>query len=183
MGLTMVRRHRPKLRRVPDALARAEALAGKARVAAAGDEWEVAGPAVRMLDGDQLGLMLSRRIVTLAQFGWGERLRRDWYLAGFAASGIVDLTRPVVDRTPDYEAAMVAADEHKRRFGLALRAVGMVHSMPLVDVVCGDVRLVDYGRRRCGYGGEKQAFAAAAAVTVAALNQLGGYYEGKRKGE
>jgi hypothetical protein len=163
----------------------ARSQAGTRRVKAAGDEW-VRGvivaddgsraDVVRFHDGDMLEHMSRNKMITLTQKGWGQKLKDSHAQSGQLASCTVDLSRPVVDLTPDYTRAVVAKLAAVDEFNRALAAVGIVHSRTLCAIVICNQPLVDFGRAHSGLKSERQAVGFAQGAVVGALNQLGEFY-------
>lgn len=84
-----------------------------------------------------LAWMHSRKLIDAAQFEAGEKLRRDFTLAGLSPRLGVDLSRPVVsggaNREPLLPDMVIAA---KQRFTRAMRAAGPRLCDLLYDVCC-----------------------------------------------
>jgi hypothetical protein len=164
----------------------------KERLRKARDEWErnvieigegdnkVSSLTYRMLDGSVLDNLASRKVITGDQYVAGVQLYQDWYLAGFASSGVIDPSRDVVD-------GGVIAGANDRvldaagRFAKALIAVGKVHSHPLINIILIEQPLNEYGLRRFAIKDEKDARLKAITALQLALEQLDYHYYGQRK--
>ena len=164
----------------------------KERLRKARDEWErnvieigegeskVSSLTYRMLDGSVLDNLASRKVITGDQYTAGVQLYQDWYLAGFASSGVIDPSRDVVD-------GGVIAGANDRvldaagRFAKALLAVGKVHSHPLINIILIEQPLNEYGLRRFSIKDEKDARLKAITALQLALEQLDYHYYGQRK--
>lgn len=162
------------------------------RLKKAGDEWErnviemgegenkVSSLTYRMLDGSVLDNLASRKVITGDQYTAGVQLYQDWYLAGFASSGVIDPSKDVVD-------GGVIAGANDRvldaagRFAKALIAVGKVHSHPLINIILIEQPLNEYGLRRFAIKDEKDARLKAITALQLALEQLDYHYYGQRK--
>lgn len=158
----------------------------------AGTEWErkvievgegddkVSSLTYRMLDGSVLDNLASRKVITGDQYTAGVQLYQDWYLAGFASSGVIDPSKDVVD-------GGVIAGANDRvldaagRFAKALLAVGKVHSHPLINIILIEQPLNEYGLRRFAIKDEKDARLKAITALQLALEQLDYHYYGQRK--
>ena len=86
-----------------------------------------------------LGRLLHRKVIDAAQFDAGERLRRDFTLAGLSPRMGIDFTQPLVpggrgQKTEAPLTDMVLAA--KQRFSAAMRAVGPGLNDLLFDVCC-----------------------------------------------
>ena len=97
-----------------------------------------------------LGWLRHRKHITAAQFAAGDRLRRDFTLAGLMPRLCADLSAPVVDGRRAQNAAelseiVVAA---RQRFNRALDAAGPGLSDLLVDVCCHLAGLEDCEKRK-----------------------------------
>jgi hypothetical protein len=157
------------------------------RLARAGEDVEVLTPdksenwrTVRMLDGNVLDRLASRSVITGDQYAAGCRLYADWYKSGLAASGVIDPGRVIVDGgLRDHFSDHKMAAGH--RFGQAIRAIGRVHSMVLIDVVLHEERLESYGRKRYGSTSAKIAKRDATVALIDALTSLDYHYYGLRE--
>lgn len=164
----------------------------KERLRKARDEWErniieigegeskVSSLTYRMLDGSVLDNLASRKVITGDQYVAGVQLYQDWYLAGFASSGVIDPSKDVVD-------GGVVAGANDRvldaagRFAKALLAVGKVHSHPLINIILIEQPLNEYGLKRFAIKDEKDARLKAITALQLALEQLDYHYYGQRK--
>lgn len=164
----------------------------KERLRKAGDEWErnvieigegeskVSSLTYRMLDGSVLDNLASRKVITGDQYVAGVQLYQDWYLAGFASSGVIDPSKDVVD-------GGIVAGANDRvldaagRFAKALLAVGKVHSHPLINIILIEQPLNEYGLKRFSIKDEKDARLKAITALQLALEQLDYHYYGQRK--
>lgn len=164
----------------------------KERLRKARDEWErnvieigegeskVSSLTYRMLDGSVLDNLASRKVITGDQYTAGVQLYQDWYLAGFASSGVIDPSKDVVD-------GGVVASANDRvldaagRFAKALLAVGKVHSHPLINIILIEQPLNEYGMKRFAIKDEKDARLKAITSLQLALEQLDYHYYGQRK--
>lgn len=162
------------------------------RLRKARDQWErliieigdgeskVSSLTYRMLDGSVLDNLASRKVITGDQYTAGVQLYQDWYLAGFASSGVIDPSKDVVD-------GGVIAGANDRvldaagRFAKALLAVGKVHSHPLINIILIEQPLNEYGLRRFSLKDEKDARLKAITALQLALEQLDYHYYGQRK--
>jgi hypothetical protein len=88
----------------------------------------------RMLDGSILDRLWSRQTIDGDQYNAGVKYYKDWYLGGFAASGVVDATKPYVDGG-DPMAGQTVRLHHANRFGKAAIAIGRVLSSIVGDAV------------------------------------------------
>ena len=162
-------------------------LRAEAELAKAGDDVEEFTAdksenwrAIRMLDGHVLEFLQSKRIINGDQFCAGAQFYSDWYNAGLAASGVIDPGRVIVDggqveHTTDRQ--LNSLHEWTR----AVRAVGLIHSQVLTDILLTEEKLLSYGMRRFGIRSEKLAKHAATTALKLALEQLDYYYHGQRK--
>lgn len=134
----------------------------------------------RMLDGSVLDNLASRKAITGDQYAAGAQLYQDWYLAGFASSGVIDPSKDIVD-------GGVIAGANDRlldaagRFAKALIAVGKVHSHPLINIILIEQPLNEYGLKRFAIKDEKDARLKAITALQLALEQLDYHYYGQRK--
>lgn len=157
------------------------------RLARAGEDVEVFTPdksenwrTVRMLDGNVLDKLASRSVITGDQYAAGCRFYADWYRAGLAASGVIDPGRVIVDgglRENFSDHKMEAA----HRWNKAIRAIGKVHSLVLIDVVLHEKPLEEYGRKRYGSTSPKIAKRDATVALIDALTSLDYHYYGVRE--
>jgi len=86
-----------------------------------------------------LGRLRHRKVVDTVQFEAGERLRRDFTLAGLAPRMGVDLTQPLITGTRGQKTEAPLTDmvlAAKQRFSAAMRAVGPGLNDILFDVCC-----------------------------------------------
>lgn len=164
----------------------------KERLRKARDQWErnvieigegeskVSSLTYRMLDGSVLDNLASRKVITGDQYVAGVQLYQDWYLAGFASSGVIDPSKDVVDG-----GTMAGANDRvldaAGRFAKALISVGKVHSHPLINIILIEQPLGEYGLRRFAIKDEKDARLKAITALQLALEQLDYHYYGQRK--
>jgi len=134
----------------------------------------------RMLDGSVLDKLVSRRSITGDQYTAGAQLYKDWYLAGFASSGVIDPGAVVVDGG---KADMVndRTLDAAGRFAKAILAIGKVHSHPLINIILLEEPMVQYGWKRHGYKNDDYAKLAAIVDLRSALTALDLYYYGHKK--
>lgn len=156
------------------------------RLAKAGEDVEAFTPdtstnfrAIRMLDGHVLERLASRSVITGDQYQAGMRFYADWYFGGLAASGVIDPGRIIVDGGIQ-EQVSKRKMEAAHRWGHAVRAVGKVHSLVLIDVVLHETSLEAYGRRRYGSSSPKIAKRDATVALMDALESLDHHYYGMR---
>ena len=86
-----------------------------------------------------LGRLLHRKVIDGAQFDAGERLRRDFTLAGLSPRMGIDFTQPLVPGGRGQKAEAPLTDmvlAAKQRFSAAMRAVGPGLNDLLFDVCC-----------------------------------------------
>jgi hypothetical protein len=86
-----------------------------------------------------LGRLWHRKVIDAAQFDAGERLRRDFTLAGLAPRMGVDLTQPLLPGGRGQKSEAPLTDmvlAAKQRFSAAMRAVGPGLNDLLFDVCC-----------------------------------------------
>lgn len=157
----------------------------KERLRKAGDEIEdfitdTGKRTHRLLDGSVLDNLASRKVITGDQYTAGVQLYQDWYLAGFASSGVIDPSKAVVDGGIPAGANDRVLDA-AGRFAKALIAVGKVHSHPLIDIILLEQPLNEYGQKRFGIKDEKDARLKAITALQLALEQLDFHYYGQRK--
>jgi len=164
-------------------LAFALGIAGRHRLEKAGDAWarenvdregRKSGETIRTYDGDVLGLLLKKGSITHLEHAAGEWLYRHWYEGGLAASGIVDLTKPLVD-TSTYEPVAVHQLEHRQQYALALDAIGPRHAHAITAIVIGNMAIMDYAARFGRYSGRNSASAATVTLLAQALDELSDY--------
>lgn len=65
---------------------------------------------------------------------------------------------------------------HRAMYTKAVQALGMTASGVVEDIVCRDIRLVDVGRKRLGWGNDPQARAAAETLLKDALDRLADHW-------
>jgi hypothetical protein len=94
----------------------------------------------RMLDGSLLNKMLSRDTIDGEQYNAGVKYYKDWYLGGFAASGVVDPSKPFVDGG-DPTAGQATRIYHANRFGKAAIAIGRVLASVVGDAILHEQRI------------------------------------------
>jgi hypothetical protein len=136
--------------------------------------------AIRMLDGHVLEYLRSRECIDQGQYSAGYRFYRDWYDAGLAASGVIDPGRVIVDNGnagSSGEHRLAALTSWQR----AVRAVGLIHSTILVDLLLTEERLEDWGRRRRRQNNAKLARQAAITAISLALEALDHHYHPPRR--
>ena len=86
-----------------------------------------------------LARLRHRRVIDAAQFDAGERLRRDFTLAGLSPRMGIDLTQPLVPGGRGQKAEAPLTDmvlAAKQRFSAAMRTVGPGLNDLLFDVCC-----------------------------------------------
>ncbi len=162
----------------------ANAIAGRQRLKAAGDAWERenvdltgrrSSDTIRVYDGDQIGYLLKRRSISMAQWAAGDWLWQHWYNGGLAASGIVDLTKPVVDGGRRTDAVAVHQLAHRMEYAKALSTIEARHARILTAVVIGNMGLFDYAGRFGRYSDKTAATAVAMELLRHALTDLDAY--------
>jgi hypothetical protein len=120
-----------------------------------------------------LGRLRHRKYIDGVQFDAGERLRRDFTLAGIAPRMGIDLTAPIVHNArgqksePPLTNMILAA---KQRFSAAMRAVGPGLNDLLFDVCC-HLRGLEEAERAKGWP-----IRSAKVVLVIALDRLADHY-------
>lgn len=134
---------------------------------------------VRMLDGSILDRLASRGSISGDQYHAGVRFYRDWYASGLAASGVVDVEKPVVDNSPKPDP--VARLDAATRYAQAVKALGISNSNVLTSVVLSEEPPAQYGHRRFGYKDAKAALFATIGALKCALDELDWHYHGKRR--
>lgn len=133
----------------------------------------------RMLDGHVLELLVARRSITGDQYSAGCQYYEDWFNSGLANSGVIDPGRVIVDggkieHASDFQLNALT------RWQRAVRAVGLIHSQVLSDVLLSEITLEAYGRRVYKQANPKLAKLAATASLVDALRALDYHYHGQR---
>lgn len=151
------------------------------------DEIEIVTPdkshnwrAVRMLDRHVLEYLKNRRAISADQYEAGSRFFSDWYIAGLAASGVIDPGRVIVDGGFDNHVSdrkLFALHSWQR----AVQSIGVIHSTILCDMVLLEERLESWGRRRRNQKNPKLARHAAITALVLALEALVAYYYPPRR--
>lgn len=134
---------------------------------------------LRMLDGSVLDMLASRRSITGDQYAAGAEFYRDWYLAGLAASGVIDPAKEVVDGGQIAGQSEVQM-HHLGKWQKAVAAIGRVHSNAIVCIVLNEERLEDFGKRVFGYAKAKNAALSALTSLRLALTELDHHYHGQR---
>jgi hypothetical protein len=135
--------------------------------------------AIRMLDDHVLERLASRNVITGDQHAAGIRFYADWYTAGLAASGVIDPGRVIVDGGK-MEQVSERKLEAAHRWSHAVRAVGKIHSLVLIDVILLEKSLEEYGHRRYGSASPKIAKRDATVALMDALSSLDLHYYGVR---
>lgn len=133
----------------------------------------------RMLDGSVLDRLASRGSITGDQYNAGAVFYADWYASGLAASGVVDLEKPIVDNSPKPDPT--SRMDAQTRYAKAVKAIGIVHSLPLTCMILSEESLEAYGRRRLGYKNPKDCRTAAVTALRISLDALDMYYHGDRR--
>lgn len=133
----------------------------------------------RMLDGSVLDLLLSRGAINADQYNAGQQFYNDWYLAGLAASGVIDPARDVVDNSSRIQESDVKIDA-MTRWKNAVQHLGKVHSGVLIDVVLIGMTLEKFGFKRFQTSNTKLATLRAQTSLYNALLELDLYYYGRK---
>lgn len=139
-------------------------------------------PTVRLLDGSPLEKLATRKEISGDQFHAGSRYYRDWYLAGFAASGVIDMSRERVDTsdTPDISNEALAA---QTRYAHALKRLDGDSAHILSDVVLTEVPLNVYADRFREFPQPRERRAIALNLLRKALSQLDRHYNPPRRNQ
>lgn len=135
--------------------------------------------AIRMLDGHPLERLASRGVITGDQYQAGTRFYGDWYYSGLAASGVIDPAREVVDGgliMHESDRKLAAMTAYKR----AIKAIGVIHSTVITDLVLLEEPAEDWGRRWFRQKSPKLAKAHAHSALILALQALDHHYYGQR---
>lgn len=139
-------------------------------------------PTVRLLDGSPLEKLATRKEISGDQYHAGRRYFSDWYLAGFAASGVIDFAKERVDTsdTPDISNNALAA---QTRYAHALKALDADSAHILSDVVLTEMPLNIYADRFREFPQYRERRAIALNLLRKALGQLDRHYYPPRRNE
>lgn len=136
--------------------------------------------AIRLLDNHPLEYLRKRDCITGNQHSAGHQFYSDWYFGGLANSGVIDPGRIIVDGgggDPHGERRMFALT----RWQKAVKALGMVHSTTLIDLLLMEQKFHEWGLRRFNQANRERARQAAITAMVLALEQLDIHYHGPRR--
>lgn len=120
-----------------------------------------------------LGRLRHRKVIDAAQFDAGEKLRRDFTLAGLTPRMAIDLTQPLIPGARGQHAEAPLTDmvlAAKQRFSAAMRAVGPGLNDLLFDVCC-HLRGLEEAERAKGWP-----VRSAKVVLCIALDRLADHY-------
>ena len=163
------------------------------RMRHAGEDFEIPTPdetihfgAIRMLDGSPLCRLEARerrkpgRGITGDQYEAGSRYFADWYFAGLAASGVIDLARERVDGAtykdiPEYRIAA------QTRFNRVCKMLSPVDRHVLDDVILSEVPLEVYADRYRHLSARRDRWIAALTTLRNALTALAIAYNRPRR--
>lgn len=139
-------------------------------------------PTVRMLDGSPLEKLATRKLITGDQYHAGLRYYGDWYQAGFAASGVIDMAKERVDTStkPEISDNVLAA---QTRHAHALKAVDADSAHVLSDVVLTEMPLTTYADRFREFSQFRERRAIALNLLRKALSQLDRHYHPPRRND
>lgn len=131
---------------------------------------------------DTLDMLVSRGVITGDQFAAGRQLYADWYQAGFAASGVIDPAKEVVDGGK-VDLLNDSILDAASRFINAIKYLrdDEDHRHVLINVVLMEESLAEYGWRVDGFRDVERAKLAAQMRLKLALTKLDYHYYGKRR--
>jgi hypothetical protein len=135
---------------------------------------------VRMLDGSVLDQLEKAKVISGDQYNAGCQIYSDWYFSGLAFSGVIDPGKEVVDggnKDPTNERQMAALTRYAR----AIKHLGLVHSHVITNVVLIEMSREEYAFRRWGQKSPKLAKLATNTALINALEELDGFYYGRRE--
>jgi hypothetical protein len=130
--------------------------------------------------GSILDYMLSKRQINEGQYAAGLRVSTEWYAGGFAPLGATDYARVQVDGGGDFDGTQHRID-NARKFGQAMRAIGVMGARAIRAMVLHEMSVMDYGRAYYGYSDRAAASSAAYAVLRDGLSSLEIHYAGGAK--
>ena len=126
---------------------------------------------VRLLDGDPLALLFSRKIITQAQYACGLEYLHHWHESGLASAGVPNLLQDRVDggqHKPEPERKMW----HLNKWSKMVRDLGEIHSSVLTACILHGASLAAYGTAQGPYGRDRENRDWAQISFVNALRQL-----------
>jgi hypothetical protein len=134
---------------------------------------------MRMLDKSMLNRMLGRETIDGDQYNAGLKYYKDWYLGGFAASGVVDPSRPFVDGG-DPTAGQALRVDHANRFGKAHIAIGRVLASIVGDAILHEKPMDELCAKYARSSNRETARAQVHERVCTGLDALALYYFGPR---
>jgi hypothetical protein len=156
------------------------------RLAKAGEDIEVfetdsGRRTLRLMDGSILDQLEKSGVITADQYNAGCQICSDFYYSGLSENGTIDPARIVVDggnKDPTNERKMAALT----RYAKAIQHLGLIHSHVITNVVLlGLYSREEYAFRRWGQKSPKLAKLATNTALINALEELDGFYYGRRE--
>lgn len=126
---------------------------------------------VRLLDGDPLALLFSKKIITQAQYACGLDYLHHWHESGLSSVGVPNLQQDRVDGGQHKPASEVKL-WHLNKWGKMVRDLGEIHSSVLTACILHGASLAAYGSSQGPYQSAERNRDWAQISFVNALRQL-----------
>jgi hypothetical protein len=127
--------------------------------------------------GALLDYMSNKGQINANQYAAGQKAHAEWYAAGFAPIGAVDLSRVRVDGGGVFDATSYRMDNAKK-FSDAMVAIGLMGARAFRAMVLHEMSACEYGQTHYGYKDRAAATSAAYAVLRDSLSGLDIHYTG-----
>jgi hypothetical protein len=135
---------------------------------------------LRMTDNSRLDGLLRTDEISNDQYNAGDTFFRDWYLAGMAASGVIDMAKDRVDCSVG-EFMTDRKLDALGRLDKVMKRMDRISLRPVLEIVVFGMPFWAYGRRYCKQRNRSRAMDEGKKALIKALSGLAHIYYGKRK--